>query len=276
MTTNSKAPTQKEMLSQMAESMSGMMQFMQQQANFNQQMMSNMQQPQAQAQPQFGGVNITEQQAAEIEAHNAKIAEEVERIHSAIRAEVQEFGQVEAAHNLLDSLGLDYEGKASFASNAMYNARRSAYSIRAGVERAEEYADRNRRAPVSNPALAAAISAQSEQQEFDINSRLDKAETQKYVYFTFESILIDSLQHLQVVADQNERQGMAALGGDTDTNYVSQATLDFLSRTPEMSEPDYIAWREDQEKSRERRRHQETAASRHNIQTTVALHRRNA
>lgn len=272
--TNAKTPTQKEMMAQLQEQMNQMGNFMMQQAQMNQQLMTQFAQPAAQ--PQFGGVNITAQQAAEIAAHEAKIAEEVERIHGAIRQEVKDLGRVDEAHTMLDSLGLDYEGKASFASNAMYNARRSCYSIRAGVERQEEYMDRARRAPVANPALAQSMSAQTQQQEIDIKSRLDKADTQKYVYFTFEAVLVDCLNHLQAVVDQNERQGMASMDSDSDTQYVSQATLDFLCNTPVLSEPDYVSWREEQEKSRETRRRTEVQAIRHNIRATTALHSRAA
>lgn len=261
----SKDMTQKQMMEMMMQNMSVMAQAIVQQGQ------NSFQQP-----AQFGGVNITPQQQAEIEAHNQRINEEVERIHAKIREEVRTMGNVDAAHDMLDSLGLDAEGKASFASNAMYNARRSAYSIRAGVERQEAYMDRNRKAPIANPALAQAISAQTQQQEFDINTRLDKADTQKYVYFTFEAVLAECLSKLQAIADQNERQGMAAMDSDSDIQYVSQATLDFLCNTPVMSEPDYVLWLEDQEKSRERRRRQETAASAHSIRTTTALHSRAA
>lgn len=266
--TQNKKPTQAQMMEQMMQAMNSM----------SQMVMTNMQQQQQQFanQPmnQFGGTIITPKQQAEIDAHNAKIAEEVERINQGIRDEVKKLGQVDAAADLLDAIGLDWEGKASFASNAMYNARRSAYSIRAGVERQEEYLERNRRAPVANPALAQAVTVQSQQQEMDVMARLDKAETQKYVYFTFEAILIESLSHLQAIVDQNERQGMASMESDSDTQFVSQSTLDFLCNTPQMSEPDYIAWREDQEKRREQTRARETAASRHTIRATTALHTR--
>lgn len=223
----------------------------------------------------FGGNVLTPQQIAEMDAHNEKIRQEAERINNALRAKVVNDGLVDEAREQLERLGLDYEGIASFASNACYNARRSAYSIRAGVERAEEYQARVMKAPVNNPAIAQALAAQSEQQQADIMNRLDKAEAQKVVYFTYNELLLQMLEHhLVPIVDQNERQGMAAMESNSDHTYVSVATIEFLANTPEMSEADYEAWRSAEDSKREQRRKTETAATAHAIRANTATYSR--
>lgn len=231
--------------------------------------MTAMQQPQT---SNWNGHTITAEDAADIAEHEAKLAAKVEEHHNSIRKQVKDSGKVASIWDMLDGFDLNYEQSASFASNAMYNARRSAYSIRAGVERQEEYQARIMQAPVTNPALSTAETHQNEQQQIDAMSRMESAEQQKNLYFAFESVLIECIGKLQVVLDQNARQGMGSIEGDTDTEFVSEATLRFLQNTPAMSEPDYIKWREEQESRRARNNSAQQAATKASVRANTALY----